>query len=211
MNVAACKVRRFFPEDICFPRKSHAHTFNNTSTRAPSLLPPGDFNATGAGGNDFVAVKLDAAGTEVWRWQVSAHPGTSVRFGWRGGLTLLLMKGRPVAHRDATLENARGVTCLPWFFARHVGGPVFSGVGRSVLVNRASFCRRYRGVQVAEACSKRWSRAKPKWRPESDVRFLCFHFVAVASFAVRKPVSGFPTFRGLSCGKRTARKSVTCI
>ncbi|CAM9508964.1 unnamed protein product, partial [Ectocarpus fasciculatus] len=29
----------------------------------------GDFNATSAGGEDFVAVKLDDSGTEVWRWQ----------------------------------------------------------------------------------------------------------------------------------------------
>ncbi|CAN0127648.1 unnamed protein product [Ectocarpus sp. 12 AP-2014] len=29
----------------------------------------GDFNGTSAGGTDFVAVKLDDSGTEVWRWQ----------------------------------------------------------------------------------------------------------------------------------------------
>lgn len=27
-----------------------------------------------AGGDDFAAVKLDADGNEVWRWQVGSHP-----------------------------------------------------------------------------------------------------------------------------------------
>lgn len=30
----------------------------------------GTWNGTSAGGNDFVAVKLSADGTELWRWQV---------------------------------------------------------------------------------------------------------------------------------------------
>lgn len=30
----------------------------------------GDWNGTSAGLDDFVAVKLDAAGKEIWRWQV---------------------------------------------------------------------------------------------------------------------------------------------
>lgn len=34
----------------------------------------GDWNAENAGGTDFVAVKLDADGNEVWTWQVRLFP-----------------------------------------------------------------------------------------------------------------------------------------
>ena len=36
-----------------------------------ALETNGDWDGDNVGGDDFAAVKLDANGTEIWRWQVS--------------------------------------------------------------------------------------------------------------------------------------------